>query len=140
MREVETCHLLRNAQGGGTHWRFSTTEPLSESWATVDFDDADWGAVTNGAMKPLGGVGTIAEEFWARTEFHLDSIPQGTIFMTTDSGAAPIRAFLNGGPVYQMKSCNRTAMLGPMARGALREGRNLFSLVYLKRGSVRSIL
>ena len=135
MREMETRHLLRNAQGGGTHWRFSTTEPLSQSWATVDFDDSDWGAVTNGAMKPLGGVGTFAEELWARTDFHLDSIPQGTIFMTTDSGAAPIRAFLNGVPVYQMKSFNRTAMLGPMARGALREGRNVFSLVYLYRSS-----
>jgi len=135
MREMETRHLLRNAQGGGTHWRFLTTEPLSQSWAAVDFDDADWGAVTNGAMKPLGGVGTFAEELWARTEFHLDSIPQGTLFMTTDNGAAPIRAFLNGSPVYQMKSFNRTAMLGPMARGALREGRNVFSLVYLNRSS-----
>ena len=135
MREMETRHLLRNAQGGGTHWRFSTTEPLSQSWATVDFDDADWGAVTNGAMKPLGGVGTFAEELWARTEFHLDSIPQGTIFMTTDNGAAPIRAFLNGVPVYQMKAFNRTAMLGPMAGAALREGRNVFSLVYLNRSS-----
>ncbi|MEL0096974.1 MAG: hypothetical protein VW875_14095 [Planctomycetaceae bacterium] len=135
MREMETRHLLRSAEGGGNHWRFSITEPLSQSWAAFDFDDADWGAVTNGALKPLGGVGTYAEELWARTEFYLDSIPQGTIFMTTDSGAAPIRAFLNGVPVYQMKSFNRTAMLGPMARGALREGRNVFSLVYLNRSS-----
>ncbi|MFL2865990.1 MAG: hypothetical protein ACJZ8Y_12325 [Pirellulaceae bacterium] len=135
MREMETRHLLRSAESGGSHWRFSITEPLSQSWATVDFDDSDWGAVTNGSMKPLGGVGTYAEELWARTEFHLESIPQGAMFMTTDSGAVPIRAFLNGVPVFQMKSFNRTSMLGPMARGALREGRNVFSLVYLNRSS-----
>ena len=132
MREMESTYLVRSGQTGGVHWRISTQEPESNSWTAIDFDDSQWDAITNGAFKRFGGTGTAAVRAWARTEFYLDEIPKGNLGMRLDDGSRPSRVYINGVPVQllQIGLGGNERLLGPQARSALREGRNVLSFAF----------
>ena len=139
-RELETFQLLRDARNGGSFWRFKIASTLNESWASVDFDDSTWRTVNDGEFKSLGGLGEFADVVYARREFHVSDVPAGPIVLGWNNNPAPMRVLLNGVPVFHNRDAQGTNfLLGPRAREALRDGKNVLSVVMVARGDTNII-
>ena len=130
-QEMESTNLISNAGSGGSYWRFTPVQPLDDSWPQFEFDDSNRGFVTSGVFKRMGGLGSLASDIWARTEFYIDDIPSGPIQISWGNGSVPVSAHLNGVPIFSKRSGMYNyshPIVGPQARNTLRKGRNVLAV------------